>query len=167
MSWKRKLRSAVSTVRRVAQYPGEKMAEEFRTNKYARRALYTVGAVSGLSGAVAAQTEEASGILCGSGVGTAVGLGLGMGIVLLILIGGIRAMMAFNKMGGSREQDKRDGREQLKGAGLTLGGVFVPGIIAGLFEALGLGGISCVDWGALVPTGGTAAIVTGVTSLPF
>lgn len=148
--------------------PGEWLVEEFWSNRHARRALATVGAVNaiGTAGVVRAQVSAANDFLCGTGAGTALGLLLGVLVLVLLGIAAVRGLMAFNKMGAAREDKKREGREQLKGAGITGAGMFVPAGFGVLLDTLGVGAFSCVDWGSIVGTG-TAAIVPVATALPF
>lgn len=163
-----RVETGVERAKRLAERPGERLVEEFWSNRHARRALATVAAVNGIgaAGVARAQVSAANDFLCGTGAGQALGLVLGLAVLLLLGIAAIRGLMAFNKMGAAREDKKREGREQLKGAGITGAGMFVPAGFGVLLDTLGVGAFSCVDWGSIVGTG-TAAIVPVATALPF
>lgn len=106
--------------------------------------LVTV-AVPVLLPTAAAQAGDADQIMCGSGLGAAITLGFTFLAAIMVLVGIGRGVTALQKMGSARSDKKREGKEQLKGAAYSFGGVFLLMMAPGLLEYLGLATFSCVE----------------------
>lgn len=89
--------------------------------------------------------QKAGKAVCQTGFGDLIVLGLGLVTVFLIMLAVYRGTLAFNKYGSPRTEKKREGQEQLKGAGITLAGAFMPGIFAAILDQAGVVTLSCVD----------------------
>jgi hypothetical protein len=105
-----------------------------------------------LTGAVAAQSaaDEAGSAVCGTGLGPLITLVFGFVALALVVIALFRGAIAWNNMGSARSDKKQQGREQLKGAGLTLVGAFVPALMLQGLDSAGVPTLSCVDFGNIV-----------------
>lgn len=98
---------------------------------------------------VAAQDSPISEVgdaMCGTGIGDLVALLLAGIAMYLIVKSGIRATMAFDKMGEARSETQFEGKKQLAGAGKTLAGAFVPVAFGGILEAVGMNTVSCISF---------------------
>lgn len=91
----------------------------------------------------AGQAEE---IMCQTGAGEAITFGFGLLALLLLVMAGYRGAMGLNNMGSQRSDKKREGQDQIKGAGYSLGGVFALIAFPPLLEQFGLATISCVTF---------------------
>lgn len=89
--------------------------------------------------------DQAGTAVCETGFGELIVIGLGLITIFLVLLAVYRGTLAFNKYGSPRTEKKREGQEQLKGAGITLLGAFMPGIFAAILDQVGLVTLSCVD----------------------
>lgn len=98
-------------------------------------------------------SKKAASAVCGTGFGDVIMIGLGLITIGLVLLASYRGVLAFNYYGSPRTEKKREGQEQLKGAGITLLGAFAPAIFAGVLDKAGLDLLSCVNLGnvLLVP----------------
>lgn len=133
-------------------------------SKATRTAAATVMATSAFSEIAAAQAaSEAGSAMCSTGLGQLVTFVLGFIVVMLVLIAGLRGAMAWNNMGSARKDKKRQGREQLQGAGITLVGAFFPALFAVGLDQAGINTLSCVDFGNVLMTG--ISVVS--TTVPF
>ncbi|GAA0242021.1 hypothetical protein GCM10009000_067120 [Halobacterium noricense] len=96
---------------------------------------------------VAAQaTNEASDVMCSSGLGPVITLAFGMITLGMILLSAFRGAIAVNKMGSARSDKKKEGREALKGAIITfLGAWFFP-LFAVVIDKAGVSTLSCVNF---------------------
>lgn len=117
-----------------------------------RQLTLPVAATPLLAGSAAAQSaaDQAGNAMCQSGMGPIVTLILGGIAAGLIIIAALRGMLAFNNLGSARSDKKQEGKEQAKGAGITLLGVFIPGFIAFALSAAGLSPFQCIDWGNII-----------------
>lgn len=111
-------------------------------------ALLIVG-VNVLAVPAAAQDSPISEVgdaMCGTGIGDLVALLLAGIAMYLIVKSGIRATMAFDKMGEARSETQFEGKKQLAGAGKTLAGAFVPVAFGGILEVVGINTVSCISF---------------------
>ena len=111
-------------------------------------ALLVIG-LNGIAVPAAAQDSPISNVgdaMCGTGIGDLVALILAGISMYLIVKSGIRATMAFDKMGEARSETQFEGKKQLAGAGKTLGGAFVPVAFGGILETIGMNTISCLSF---------------------
>jgi hypothetical protein len=100
-----------------------------------------------LVGRAAAQSAgQAEEIMCETGAGDAVTLLFGGLALLLLVVAAVRLTSGLNKKGSQRSDKKREGDEQLKGAGYSVGGVFVLTAFPLILEQIGLATISCVEF---------------------
>ncbi len=109
----------------------------------------------GLGGTVVLQStgaDQAGEAVCETGFGDLIVIGLGLVTIFLVMLAVYRGTLAFNKYGSPRTEKKREGQEQLKGAGITLMGAFMPGIFATILDQVGLVTLSCVDLGNVLVT---------------
>lgn len=100
------------------------------------------------AGSVAAQSaaDEAGSAMCQTGLGGLITFVLGGIAIVLILVGAFRGAVAWNNMGSARSDKKQQGKEQLKGAGITTVGAFFPAIFAVGLDQAGISTLSCVDF---------------------
>ena len=103
-----------------------------------------------LPAAAQSQAAQAGDMMCGTGLGQLLGLGLGLAALGLFTISMFRFVGAWNNMGSARSDKKQEGREQMKGAGLTFAGGFAPGVFGVLLDKAGIGAFSCIDWTNIV-----------------
>jgi hypothetical protein len=109
--------------------------------------VLAVGVASSLVPTVAAQSAgQAEEIMCQTGAGEAITFGFGLIALLLLVMAGFRGAMGLNNMGSQRSDKKREGQDQIKGAGYSLGGVFALIAFPPLLEQFGLATISCVTF---------------------
>lgn len=94
----------------------------------------------------AAQGGGADDLMCGTGAGQAVTLLFGVLGLALALVAAFRAVTGLNDMGSARSDKIRQGQDKLKGAGLSMGGVFVLIAFPALLEAVGISTFSCVTF---------------------
>jgi hypothetical protein len=100
-----------------------------------------------LVGRAAAQSAgQAEEIMCETGAGDAVTLLFGGLALLLLVVAAVRLTSGLNKKGSQRSDKKREGDEQLKGAGYSVGGVFALTAFPLILEQIGLATISCVEF---------------------
>lgn len=98
-------------------------------------------------GRVAAQSAgQAEEIMCQTGAGNAITLLFGGFALLMLVVAAMRLMSGLNKKGSQRSDKKREGDEQLKGAGYSVGGVFALTAFPLILEQIGLATISCVQF---------------------
>ncbi|SFS09983.1 hypothetical protein SAMN05216559_3634 [Halomicrobium zhouii] len=90
--------------------------------------------------------DEVGDAMCGTGIGDLVALLLAAISMYLIVKAGIRATMAFDKLGEARSETQFEGKKQLAGAGKTLGGAFVPVAFGGILEVVGMNTVSCLSF---------------------
>lgn len=90
--------------------------------------------------------SEVGDAMCGTGIGDLVALLLAGIAMYLIVKSGIRATVAFDKMGEARSEAQFEGKKQLAGAGKTLAGAFVPVAFGGILEAVGINTVSCISF---------------------
>jgi len=108
--------------------------------------VLAVSVASSLVPTVAAQSAgQAEEIMCQTGAGEAITFGFGLIALLLLVMAGFRGAMGLNK-GSQRSDKKREGQDQIKGAGYSLGGVFALIAFPPLLEQFGLAMISCVTF---------------------
>ncbi|WP_227778377.1 hypothetical protein [Haladaptatus pallidirubidus] len=109
--------------------------------------MSTIALLSVFSVPVAAQaTNEASDVMCSSGLGPVITLAFGMITLGMILLSAFRGAIAVNKMGSARSDKKKEGREALKGAIITfLGAWFFP-LFAVVIDKAGVSTLSCVNF---------------------
>lgn len=93
---------------------------------------------------------EAGEIMCDSGLGQLVSLALGAFVVFLLLLGSFRMLNAVKDMGSPRPDKKKQGREELTGSLVTLGGVFALPALALALERVGLTTLSCVQMDQII-----------------
>ncbi|MBX0296941.1 hypothetical protein [Haloarcula nitratireducens] len=121
-----------------------------------------LGVTATTSGVAAAQSvSEVGSAMCGSGVGQLVGFGFIAGSLYFVLKGVAKAMAAMDKMGSTKQQSAREGKEAMAGSAKTFSAAFIPAVAAGVFEVLGISTVSCMSpsqWSVLM---------AGVTALPF
>ncbi|GAA5054362.1 hypothetical protein ACFFQF_26865 [Haladaptatus pallidirubidus] len=112
-----------------------------------RKSVSTIALLSVFSVPVAAQaTNEASDVMCSSGLGPVITLAFGMITLGMILLSAFRGAIAVNKMGSARSDKKKEGREALKGAIITfLGAWFFP-LFAVVIDKAGVSTLSCVNF---------------------
>jgi len=132
-----------------------------------RQVAVSLVATSLLSAPVAAQTaaEEAASAMCQTGLGSLVTFVLGLITVALVLLSAFRGAIAWNNLGSARTDKKQQGRDQLKGAGVTLGGAFLPPIFGVALEQGGIDTLSCVNFGnvlVITPVDVVAQLIVGV-----
>ena len=171
-----KAKNMARTVRRIAARPPERILAALNESKVLRQSLAMVVAVNamGLAPVVQAQASAASDFLCGTGAGQLLGLGLGAATIALGAIAGFRGTMAWNNMGSARTDKKQQGREQLKGAGVTGVGMFFPAMFGVALDRVGVGAFSCINWNTIagggavaVPVVDPSTVMTAITTLPF
>lgn len=112
----------------------------------ASTALAVLVASSLVPPAAAQSAGQAEEIMCQTGAGEAITFGFGLIALLLLVMAGYRGAMGLNNMGSQRSDKKREGQDQIKGAGYSLGGVFALIAFPPLLEQFGLATISCVTF---------------------
>lgn len=119
-----------------------------RTISHTRRLSLLVIGLSVVATPAVAQSpiENIGDAMCGTGIGDLVALLLAGISMYLIVKAGIRATMAFDKMGEARSETQFEGKKQLAGAGKTLGGAFVPVAFGGILDAVGMNTVSCISF---------------------
>ncbi|WP_231188705.1 hypothetical protein [Haladaptatus sp. DYF46] len=120
---------------------------EVLSTQSVRKSVSTITLLSVFSVPVAAQaTNEASDVMCSSGLGPVITLAFGMITLGMILLSAFRGAIAVNKMGSARSDKKKEGREALKGAIITfLGAWFFP-LFAVVIDKAGVSTLSCVNF---------------------
>ncbi|WP_231189055.1 hypothetical protein [Haladaptatus sp. DYF46] len=116
-------------------------------DRYIHQGAVIITVTSVFSAPVAAQaTNEASDVMCSSGLGPVITLAFGMITLGMILLSAFRGAIAVNKMGSARSDKKKEGREALKGAIITfLGAWFFP-LFAVVIDKAGVSTLSCVNF---------------------
>lgn len=97
----------------------------------------------------AAETSPISNVgeaMCGTGIGDLIALILAGISMYLVVKSGIRATIAFDKMGEARSETRFEGKKQLAGAGKTLTGAFVPVAFGSILDVIGMNTISCLSF---------------------
>lgn len=98
------------------------------------------------TGTVAAQSGVSE-AMCGTGIGQLLSLALGAVSVFLVIKGGFRALMGFDKKGSSKSQKQMEGNEQVKGGAQTMAvGAIGPAAIAGVLDVAGVSTLSCFEF---------------------
>ncbi|MBX0298125.1 hypothetical protein [Haloarcula nitratireducens] len=127
-----------------------------------RSVAILLGTAATTSGVAAAQSvSEVGSAMCGSGVGQLVGFGFIAGSLYFVLKGVAKAMTAMDKMGSTKQQSAREGKEAMAGSAKTFSAAFIPAVAAGVFEVLGISTVSCMSpsqWSVLM---------AGTTALPL
>lgn len=102
---------------------------------------------SGFTAPVTAQSaNRAASMMCQTGIGDLIAIGSGLLTVGLIVLAGFRGVLAWQKMGSARSDKKKEGREALKGAVITLAGAFFFPLFAAVLDRVGINTLSCVNW---------------------
>lgn len=140
-----KQRLITQQCRRIEGWCGSKMSPN-----WIQTAVFTMG-FSLLSTPVVAQSGEgiAETIICGSNLGTGLSGLFTIITIVLILTGIFRGANGFRKMSDPRPQQKQEGREELKGCGVALGGALALGVAPDLLNALGLSVFDCVNFAGI------------------
>jgi hypothetical protein len=94
---------------------------------------------------VGGNTQQLQDALCGTGIGPLLGIVLLLIALYLLVKALFRGMIAFDKMGSSRTEDVRTGRQQLRGSVMTILGAMVPGIFLAVMEIIGYPTVSCIS----------------------
>jgi hypothetical protein len=103
--------------------------------------------------------------MCQTGLGSLITFVLGMISVGLVILSAFRGAIAWNNLGSARSDKKQQGRDQLKGAGVTLGGAFLPPVFGVALDQAGINTLSCVDFGnvlVITPVDVVAQIVVAL-----
>ncbi|WP_053773184.1 hypothetical protein [Halorubrum tropicale] len=137
------------------------------SSRQLRQVAVGLVATSLLSAPVAAQSaaEEAASAMCETGLGSLITFVLGLITVGLVLLSAFRGAIAWNNLGSARTDKKQQGRDQLKGAGITLGGAFLPPIFGVALDQGGIDTLSCVNFGnvlVITPVDVVAQLIVGV-----
>ncbi|MFW6382529.1 MAG: hypothetical protein ACOCZD_00640 [Haloferacaceae archaeon] len=117
--------------------------------------------------AAATAAEEAGSAMCQTGLGELITFVLGLISVGLVLLSAFRGAIAWNNLGSARTDKKQQGRDQLKGAGITLGGAFLPPIFGVALDQGGIDTLSCVDFGNVLVITPVDVAVQGLIALPL
>lgn len=120
-------------------------------DRYIRQGAGIITVTSVFSAPVAAQaTQEASDVMCSSGLGPVITLAFGMITIGMILLSAFRGALAVNKMGSARSDKKKEGREALKGAIITFCGAWFFPLFAVVIDKAGVSTLSCVNFGNIM-----------------
>jgi hypothetical protein len=98
------------------------------------------------TGTVTAQSGVSE-AMCGTGIGQLLSLALGAVSVFLVVKGGFRTLMGFDKKGSSKSQKQMEGNAQVKGGAQTMAvGAIGPAVIAGILDVAGVSTLSCFEF---------------------
>lgn len=114
---------------------------------YVRKGVGIVTATSAMSAPVAAQAaNEASDVMCSSGLGSVITLGFGLITIGLLLLSAFRGAISMKKMGSARSDKKKEGREAGVGAIITFCGAWFFPIFAVVMDKAGISTLSCINF---------------------
>lgn len=112
-----------------------------------RASVGIVATTAAFSVPVAAQaTQEASDVMCSSGLGPVVTLAFGMITIGMFLLAAFRGAMAWLKMGSARSDKKKEGRDAARGAVITFCGAWFFPLFAVVLDKAGVSTLSCVNF---------------------
>lgn len=114
-------------------------AVENLTASVATGVFLSIGTASAQSG-----VSEA---MCGTGIGQLLSLALGAVSVYLIVKGGFRTLMGFDKKNSSSSNSQMEGNQQITGGAQTMAvGAVGPAVIAGVLDVAGVSTLSCFEF---------------------
>lgn len=115
--------------------------------RFIRGNIGIVTATAAFSVPVAAQaTQEASDVMCSSGLGPVITLAFGMITIGMFLLAAFRGAMAWLKMGSARSDKKKEGRDAARGAVITFCGAWFFPLFAVVLDKAGVSTLSCVNF---------------------
>ena len=114
---------------------------------FIRGTVGLVTATSVFSAPVAAQaTQEASNVMCSSGLGPVITLAFGLITIGMLLLAAFRGALAWQKMGSARSDKKKEGRDAARGAVITFCGAWFFPLFAVVLNKAGVSTLSCVNF---------------------